>query len=43
MLGKNKSLRQLDLSHCKMSDGYILKNEYLISTGTFGGVEEMDM
>jgi hypothetical protein len=42
MLGKNKALRRLSLNSCKISDNYLLRNEYLVGSA-FSAIEEIDL
>ena len=42
MLSKNKALRRLTLNNCKISDNYLLRNEYLVAN-TFSAIEEIDL
>lgn len=42
MLSKNKALRRLTLNSCKISDNYLLRNEYLVGSA-FSAIEEIDL
>lgn len=42
MLTKNKALRRIAMNNCKISDSYLLKNEYIVAS-SFAAVEEIDL
>lgn len=43
MLSKNKCLRSINLSNCKILQNYIVKNESIIDNNKFSGIEEIDL
>lgn len=43
MLARNKSLKQIALNSCKISDSYLIKNEYFCSSHPLTRIEEIDM
>jgi hypothetical protein len=43
MLTRNKSLKVIALNSCKISDSYLLKNDYFSSSHALSRIEEIEM
>ena len=43
MLSKNKCLRSINLSNCKILESYLVKNESIIDGNYFTGIEEINL